>query len=359
MNDGAAQIVTTNFDRLSDEYYSRVFLPAFAAVESGRAPVERFFRVAGRTLKLRFHDPALEEKMAPALAHAAVAPVDLPDLAVDIWDSAGSGAHFVSPRVLPEYLRHPENGSRKSAVQGIRGVFQEFEQSMTFYDAGKRQAHFWVRDAARLPYWVSAAPLRTLLHWLLSETDAHLLHGAAVASGGRAALLAAKGGSGKSTTALSCLLSGMDYLADDYAAVRLGDVPAVHALYSSVKVAPQRVADFGEIGDRVWNQEGDKSIIFLADLYPERLPISAPLAAIMIPVISFLDRTEIVPAGRAAALLALLPTTVMQLPLAETGKLRILTELVSRVPCHFLHLGRDSREAAAAVKEFLEHQDIV
>ncbi|MFC1639118.1 hypothetical protein ACFL26_02515, partial [Patescibacteria group bacterium] len=149
-------------------------------------------------------------------------------------------------------------------------------------------------------------------------------------------------------------LSGMDYLADDYVAVSLGESVTAHSLYSSIKVAPDRVSAFERMRPHVRDYDGQKSVIFLADLFPERLRASGPLTAVLIPVIANLERTEIVPADKMAALLALLPTTLMQLPLPGTDKTACLKEIVARTPCYVVRLGRDGEEVARAIKEFLE-----
>jgi hypothetical protein len=56
---------------------------------------------------------------------------------------------------------------------------------------------------------------------LLSHFDRHPVHAAAVALNGRAALLAAPSGTGKSTLAYACHAAGMDLLGDDHVRVQL------------------------------------------------------------------------------------------------------------------------------------------
>ena len=56
---------------------------------------------------------------------------------------------------------------------------------------------------------------------LLSHFDRHPVHAAAVALNGRAVLLAAPSGTGKSTLAYHCHLDGLDLLGDDHVRVQL------------------------------------------------------------------------------------------------------------------------------------------
>ncbi len=353
MTNQAAHIVTANYTSVTRTYFDEVFTPAFRRIEAGASLTEKHYRIADRSICLRFYGDVLPQKLTAALVHNEMAPAATPDLTVTLWDSSGR-VDFRSPWSETAYRYDTTVDVGRETVDGFRGVYLDGEQTMSFYDPATKTAHFWINDAQAFPSWLSAAPIRPILHWFLSENNTHLLHGAVVGSGNRTALLTAKGGSGKSTTALSCLLAGMDYLADDYVAVRLGDTVTAHSLYGSIKVAPDRIPEFEDIQQHVRDYDGQKSVIFLADLFPERLRASGPLTSVMIPVIANCERTEIVPAEKMAALLALLPTTLMQLPLAGTDKTTCLKEIVARTPCYVVRLGRDSTEAAQVIKEFLE-----
>ena len=62
---------------------------------------------------------------------------------------------------------------------------------------------------------------------MLSCYDRHPVHAAAVAHGGRALLLAAPSGTGKSTLAYACHAHGLDLLSDDHVRVQLEPSPRV------------------------------------------------------------------------------------------------------------------------------------
>ncbi len=101
---------------------------------------------------------------------------------------------------------------------------------------------------ARLEMWgapgalaggdVRAHPASTALAAWLATRDVQVLHAAAVAYDGRAALVLGPGGTGKSTTALACLHDGADYLGDDLTAIEIAPTPTVHALYATAKLTP-------------------------------------------------------------------------------------------------------------------------
>ncbi len=346
------RIVTGNYLSIRKEYFHEVFLPVFAKISRTITPVEKYYMIAGKSICIKFYNKTLAEHFSFALLHNEVPTQKKNDLTVHAFDSVSSGVSLASPWKKKIYRSSGEIDAKKILQEAFLGVYVQGEETLTLYDRTHRSAYFWTHDAELLPNWVSAAPFRTLLHWFLSESNTHLIHGAVIGRDENAVLLTAKGGSGKSTTALSCLLLGMTYLADDYVGIELADVITAHSLYSSVKAAPHKKI-FQRLHKHIWKKEGAKDILFLAKLFPKQMRASAKLRAILIPVITNSKKTAIVPASKMQAMLALIPTTMFQLPLAETDKIETLKKIIERTPCYFLRLATDSLEAASSINNFL------
>ena len=99
----------------------------------------------------------------------------------------------------------------------------------------------------------------------------------------------------------------------------------------------------------------DKSLVLLAELFPEQLPRVAQVRAVALPRVTNSDRTTIRPATTFDALLRLAPSSLMALPHSNSGAggLDILTDFVSSVPTFWLDLGRDLAEIPVAVQRIL------
>jgi hypothetical protein len=200
------------------------------------------------------------------------------------------------------------------------------------------------------------------LNWFLSKEGVHLMHGAAVSFNGKSILLTAKGGTGKSTTALSCFFAGMSYLGDDYVTVKSGNVITAHSIFNSTKLFPQSFYDtFPLLKDRIWNENGtdkenEKVTVFLSELYPQQVIREAPLQAIMIPVIKNVEETKIVPASKVQTMISILPATLFQLSLTKSDKMAELRSIVERTPCYFLELGYNLNGVAEIIKSFLTNE---
>jgi len=218
------------------------------------------------------------------------------------------------------------------------------------------RAFFWVRDACSLAYWESGAPLLYLLHWWFSHEQKQLLHAAAIGYPDGGILLAGRGGSGKSTTALAALQAGLWYAGDDYCLLEPGQQPRVHSLYNSAKLNPDNLLRFPELGrlfaDASCRME-EKALVFLHDYCPEKLSSVFPLQAVLLPRVRGGTSSSLEAVSPAAALKALAPSTIFQLSGAGANSFRIMSGVVQRVPCYQINLGSELESVSQTIVNLL------
>jgi hypothetical protein len=361
MKKQSEHIVTKNLVSLKKKYFEDIVKPVFNKMQENTRPIIKTYNIAGKTICFRFYSELLAQNLSRAISHNEINLTGSSGLTINVWDSASTGTTFAPPWINEDYTFEAEVNTKKSINDSFLGIYMVFEQTLSFYDKETKCAWFWVNDARELPYWVTAAPVRTILHWLLSESDIHLLHGAVIGLKEQSILLAARGGSGKSTTALSCLLSGMNYLGDDYVGIELNGGAIAHCLYNSGKVDANCLKNFPELQGKVWNKDNldnEKAVVFLADLFPEQVISKAKVQAIMIPVIKNSNKTRIVPAAKMQAMLAIAPTTLFQLPFAGTNFVEELKAIIEVIPCYFLELGTNISEIPVIIKSFFNEQQV-
>ena len=344
-------ILMKNFLAVSRGYFDRHAKPGLEKTQATINPVTKHYTIAGNTIRVLFYGGAVANSLSLAIMHHEIEPREHPDLTIYAWDSATADTPLPAPWDEPNYKEESAHPS-----DSFFGVYIGGEESLNFYDTETKTGYFWTQDARQLPDWAAGAPFRTTLHWFLNERDIHLMHGAVVGHHGKSVLITAKSGSGKSTTALSCILSGMDYLADDYVATKLTDdgVTAI-SLYNSAKVTREGLELFPELKPGVWNPDfadNEKAVLFMSRLFPDQVKRELPLAAILIPRIRG-GETKLVTASKIEALVAIAPTTLLQLPLAETNKIGAFKDIIQKVPCYFLDLGVDVRGVPEVIKKFL------
>jgi hypothetical protein len=340
-------IPSTAFTKEMSDAFAR------AAAEAGETR-DHCFRIAGRTVRLRFAGPALEPYVTPALEHLAVPAVDDSELTIGLWDTASTGVEPPDSRwkdgdyIARGEIRHELGDHVQMSLTVASGTFH-------YMDTRENVALFWVRHPERVVAWELAAPLRPLLGWWAESTGGQLAHGAAVATDDGGILLAAPGGSGKSSLALACLLAGMGYLGDDYVLLSCGDPLRVHSLYCTAKVDPGHMRETlpGLCRHAAKGVDHEKAMLFLSESHPDRLVAGADLRAIVVPRIAPSGRTALRRATAIEVLVALAPSSIFQLPGAGPRAMRTLGDMVRRVPGYVLDVGLDPDENVGVVRDLL------
>lgn len=267
-----------------------------------------------------------------------------------VWD--GTSRDVAPPKLPWSYTyKGPSLGVVGAySNHAMRCAFDAETNSIVIYDTVKNTSHTWFPSIAELPAIATTSPFRIALSWHCSLNGLQFVHGAAVAIGDRAVLLAGAAGSGKSTTALACALDGLGYLADDYCAVEPG-AGKIHMVYRTAKVSRSTLAMLPAVEPWITNrgERGtDKDVIFL-DPGIVRLVHSAELVAILLPRVGTERTTKISPATRIEAVRAILPSTIMQLMGGTPKTPELILKLAQSVPAFHLSLGTDLAALTGAI----------
>lgn len=333
-----------------------------AAREAGGEVVMRL-RVGGRAVALRFAGDGLLPCIAPALGHLRVNDADVAaaDLTVLLFDTATTG---VQPPDAPwDQHAFVPRGELKHLRRGpVRVAFRVDSGTLSLYDEDAATAVCWVRDPDGFPSWDFAAPIRSILSWWAMQRGDHLAHGACVATEAGGVLLAAAGGSGKSTTALAALLSGFRFAGDDYVLVQDDPVDGarVGSLYRSAKATPEQLATLGpRLASHVAVPadpccKDGKAVLILGEPFAEQLAPLVPLGAILVPRIATSGRVATWPLSPAQVVMALAPTTLLQLPGAGARELEALSRFARSVPGYALDLVPDFDAVVAELRAVID-----
>lgn len=316
------------------------------------------WELAGRQIRLRFAGDTLRPKLTPALAHRpAGQPGGQPDLEVLCWDGAATPIQPPPPpwQWPPQWrgnIIYCPFGNERFQVTILSDT-----GDFALYRADTGQAIFWMRDARSLPIQHYGAPLLVLFAMWAASRNLLLVHAGCVGTEHGAVLLVGKGGSGKSTTCLLCAEAGLDYLADDYCLVGTDPVPTAYSLYSSGKLHRHMFPKFPRLAaaavDPCPADPASKPVIYLRPDHGHAVPAQRPLRAIVVPVVTGRPDTTFERTSAAQALLALAPTTLLQLPSAGAGSFQTQAQLARTVPCLRLNLGTRFETIPPAVRALL------
>jgi len=342
--------MTSGFEAGAD--YLDALENAFREAERRAGCTEQFYSVAGNPLRLRLAGDALAPLIMPPLEHLVSPSRAAPALTICAWDPETTG---VSPPECP--WDAGDNDQAKISVRNWNGVeFALFKGSgeLNVLDRRRKLGFHCVNRAAA----IFSGPLLIQMHWWLSELGLHCIHAGAVGFKEGGAILAGRGGSGKSTSALCCLDSSLGYVADDHCLLSAGATPYVHSLYSSGKLTASQLDKLSFLKPLAGSPKStaaDKTVIFLAQRARKKLLPGFPVRMVLVPRIVGGSTTAAVVISPIEALKALAPSTLFQLIGASQRDFHAMAELVKSVPCYRLELGSDLRAIAGAIERLLVH----
>jgi hypothetical protein len=272
-----------------------------------------------------------------------------------LWDSKSTGVKMIAPPWERDAFFY-QGEIHEYNTERIYTLFQPGEDTLNLLDVSADIGIFWRRDSQNIPYYTIGAPLRSLLHWWMKQHNRHFLHAAAVGTPRGGVLIVGKGGSGKSTAALSCLDSHLLYAGDDYVLISLDPEPYVYSLFNSAKLNVDQVKRFPHLIPLLYNEEPseeDKSLILLNQHRPEKLCTGFPIKAILLPKVTGRRKAAFSKTTPTTALTALAPSTIFQLNRNRTQSFQVLTRLVKEVPAYVLECGTDVTQIPDIIQEVL------
>lgn len=318
--------------------------------------IARYYRIGGFTVRLNFAGPALIPYLAPALEHLSIEPNPKPELTVYLWDSVSTGAPKPDiPWTIKDHAAPGEIWSFNSKEFSI--IAQPENKTIQMLDKETNLAYYWINDAAQVPYHDQGSPLRMIFNRWLMQRGHQLTHTAAVGLPQGGVLIAGRGGSGKSTTALVCLDSKLTYAGDDYCLLANNNGPHVFPLYCTGKLNTKDIERFDFLRPALSNvgqNAGEKALFFFHKYLPQKMSAGFPVRAILLPQITNRRESELKKVSPARGLLALAPTTVYQLSLEEQQQAnKMLGEFVRQVPNYILELGTDYAKIPKLILDLL------
>ena len=350
-----------------DAYFLSVRKQFLESQKANRKPIVRRLSLCGRAIEVVFSGQPLPNYILPALEHLATTAAANPDLVVWVWDDVTTETVMPPPPWYGHALQ--DKNGRVEGVYTSRGDILGFNQcriktaynwsagALSLYDPDQKIAFYWTRDFRSLPAYETSAPLRTILNWWAEGFHAHFAHGAVIGSSGGGVLLAGKGGSGKSTAALTALQRGLLYISDDYCLVTTDPSPAAYCIFSSAKVDPGNVCRADSInaaGNTAGNPDDEKTVFFLYPQFAGQIAAEIPLRAIVLPGITGKSGSALRPASRMDAIKALTVSMMCQFPGAGKKAADIMIGLVDLLPCYTLDFGTDLDQAMDLIIQLLD-----
>ena len=310
--------------------------------------------IAGVRIDIETAGPRVMEAIRPALFGISADLTKPAQARILVFDTRSSDV------AAPEFGRPIQHLIRwrgdcwTDAAARCRVVFHMSDYTLQVFDPDAATCVVMIAGVEKLPSWTLAAPLRSPLAMILETHGVYLVHGAVVGYSDGAALITGYGGSGKSTTTMSCHKAGMPILGDDYVALRPSCEPdqpsTVHNVFSSLKLVPQEIGD-AQDSARVQ----DKRILYPFAEGQGGLLREAPLRAAILAQISDIPESRIVSAPAQEVARIAFASSALQIPMAcETDVADAILESVTCAGAYRIQLGRDRSSAFHSLDRLLK-----
>jgi len=312
-----------------------------------------FFKIQNFVVKLTIDTAHFFKKMTEAFLHLQISPVSAPDLTIYLWETSCSKNKIPSI----DWGLVNKNDHHGFSVEPYYFHFFPYINAFSAIDLSRNVAHYVVRNTEALPWWVGGSPLQVILHAWFRERGLQLTHVAAVSNRDGAVLFTGKGGSGKSTTTLSCLLNGFGYIGEDYCFISNEGIPTVYSVYQSAKWEKNTRTLFPQFEEHIKNKESanqEKALIFYRDIFNNQIMKKAPILAMLSLSVDKTKKEPILSKNSfELGLQDLMMSTLFQLPFSHEKTISVLKEMVRKIPCYRLVLGTDLDKNLSLIEKIL------
>jgi hypothetical protein len=352
--EGPSDTSIPQIDISPETFFETAYRNFCKAEQTTGISIERFYTIGGHNMRLRLAGSSLFPSFIQAIEHLKTEPFLKPELNVCIWDDVSTHTRMPPPP-WGKYNVYNPNGdaqsvyTRRGDVRGFNNdrictAYNWSAASLSMLDKRNNLALYWTYDARNLPSYEISAPIRTILHWCMNDHGFQFVHSGAVGTSYGGVLLAGKGGSGKSTTVLSCLSKDMLYVSDDYCLIAADPVPYAYSIYSSAKLNADNIDRVPHLMPTLSNRDRmdkEKAVFFLYPYFEKKITTGFPVRAILLPRIMDKRDTTLTPASPMEALKALALSTMSQLARSGRESVQIMHHFVQQLPCYHLELGTE------------------
>ena len=341
-----------------ESFYDAASQATARSFTNAQNTILRDISLAGLTIQLKFAGNVLLPFVLPAISHLLIDSRSTnPDYLIEIWDSASTFSDFP---VAPCSVDNIEFRGEIKGLQSKRfeSAYFTHARMLSLLDHESKKGIVCLVDSSDVPAFELACPLRGIFSWILRRNNVVMLHAAAIGTDDGNILIGGNSGAGKSSTALRCLVGGLNYLGDDICAISIDDeVPMVHSVYSSGKTLSSDLSKFPELLQSLhahYDEDYEKEIFFFNKSFPNNLKSAGQLNAVVIPYQNALLPIGFQPLSYAKALSVITTSTKSLLPDARNEMFHMLSLVLHHVPCYQFNLGGDPRKIASTLADFIK-----
>ena len=196
-----------------------------------------------------------------------------------------------------------------------------------------------------------------LISQIVRTEKSALIHSAAVGIDDKGILVCAKGGSGKSTLSVSCLINNFQYVSDDYLILnKVNDKLYASPIYSIITLSPKIYKQMVNLKSEFMcnNYDNTKYILNISS-YDDELERKLPIKAIVFPNIANVQEPSIEKTNKNRALTQLVFSTATQMNNDnDTSYIKLLISLIKDLDFYQINLSQNLNKNVEVLKKFIK-----
>jgi hypothetical protein len=316
-------------------------------------------QIGGCRVALRTTSRALREQILRPLACPVNGTSQEWEYAIDLVD--------LGEAPLPELSWLPQHASPEQETSeytdGPFLITRHGDVLLTVFNQEAGRTVGLVHAPTRWPLRHYKQSIFITLYQQLRRRGFYLIHASSISLDGQAVLIAGQSGVGKTTTMLTCVSAGFQFLGDDTTLVRRAPTGGIEvvALLSTLDVTDKTAAWFPELASFMSARRSHtgKRQIILSEAYPGSVAVQGRVAAILAPEIADQQHTSLAPGHRVSLLSDLLLYSIdLQDPEFAQRHLEFLAQAVEQIPVYRMLLGSDRRQVPQVIGALLRETPV-
>lgn len=314
------------------------------AAKTGKGDTSFQIRIGDQVIEQRFTTEEQAAGVKPYFVGTILKEKEEPDSILYFWTDD-------IDEYLPQGTKNINAVWRSQDDTGYLRITPGYELSGIDY---QRNIFYYCRHPESNPeFMLYGHAMVVMLGQWARQNGMMLLHSACVGVNGKGIMLSARGGGGKSTLAVSCLLNGFDFVSDDYILVnREGPLKAM-PLYRTVSLN-QDMASVLKPDLPVIHIDHDRNDKLMMDASSYEFKDKLPVHAIIYPSLTDNDLPSVRETVRGPVLVKLIDSTASQLGVfRDPEAYREMSQRLLNVPVYEIRLCKNLEKNVQCLKNFI------
>lgn len=317
-----------------------------------------YYRFAGFSVRIRCVGSRLSAMHEKVFKHLMLEDVNISernfDLTIDLWDQKEIKIKCPVDLISDESKKF----RTVTASANSRIVADQDVDTSIFLDRIDKRIIASFGSADKMNNYDLSKPFNRLLALWYRDMNVEVIHSSMISKNRKGILFLGEGGSGKTTSALSCLNDGFNYLGDDHVGLtEVNHTFVGYSLYASALIYENHFKRFPQLQKFELQknmQPDEKSIIYFSNGHLNKIDNYAEIAVLLLPRIVDSKHTDFRKAGKGETLLAAAPSS-LRLQISPNKKgFNTISQLVARIPSYWIYVGKDIDEIPKCVNEIIK-----